>query len=329
MLIHRETILIRSPNWIGDAVVSTGILKPLRNIFQDKRIVVVAKEYVAKIFDNNPFIDRIIIFKGFWDGIKKIEGDIGIILPNSFSSALLFALSGVKRRIGYKSELRSFLLTDGLPLPHLKDEHIIENYKRIVLHISRNGDPTGFKPKIFLTEDEKNDPIFERFHIPLNKEPVIIDPGSAYGKAKIWGVKKYAGLIDYIIGEKDFPVVLSGSKDSIQLTTQIVKQVHFKPFVLTGRFSIRDSLVAISKCSLFISTDTGGMHIAAALGVPQIAIFGSSSPVWTGPLNKRSYVIYKDLPCSPCFKRICPKGTYKCFKKISIEDVIEKVDKVI
>lgn len=326
--MRRRTIVVRSPNWVGDAVVSTAVLKPLRDYFKNEKIIVVAKEYVYGIFENNSYINDIIIFKGFKDSIKKIKGDIGIILPNSFSSALLFALSGIKRRIGYRSEQRSFLLTDAITMPQLRKEHLLDNYKRIVLSIIKSGDPLGFTPGIFLSKDEEGKQIFERFDFN-NIKPVIIDPGSAYGKAKVWKVDKYAGLVDYIMKVKKLPVVLLGSKDGVHLVKEIIKMTDCTPFILTGKLSLRESIVAISKCNLFISPDTGGMHIAASLGVKQIAIFGSSSPLWTGPINPRSRVIYKNLPCSPCFKRRCPKGTYECFKKITLGDVKQSMEELL
>lgn len=329
MTKNKRTILIRSPNWVGDAVVSTAVLKPLRKYYRDAKIVVVTKDYVSEIFAHNPFINDILIFKTFKDGIKKIKGDIGIILPNSFSSALLFALSGVKRRIGYRGEMRSFLLTDGIPLPALKEEHLLENYKRIVLHIIGQEEHNSFIPQIFLSEKESKNPIFEKFNIPNNTKPVIIDPGSAYGPAKVWQPDKYGELIDYIMAEKGLPVVLLGSKGAVDIVRRITKTTHKKPFILTGKLSLRESTIAISKCKLFISPDTGGMHIAAALKVPQVAIFGSSSPKWTAPLNPKSRILYKNLSCSPCFKRRCPKGTYECLKKITLEDVKEKVEELL
>lgn len=327
--MKKRIIIVRSPNWVGDAVVSTAILKPLRNYFQNEIIIIVAKGYVSPIFENNPFIDEVIIFKGFREGIKKIKGDIGIILPNSFSSALLFALSGVKRRFGYRSELRRFLLTDDIKLPPLKKEHLLENYKRIVRTIVFKSGTNNFKPEIFLSNDEKNKNIFAKCGIPFGIKPVIVDPGSAYGEAKIWKLEKYAKLIDYIIREKKIPVVLLGSKKGVHLVKNIIKMVTEKPMILTGELSLRESILAISNCRLFISPDTGGMHVAAALGVSQIAIFGSSSPVWTGPLNPNSRVIYKNISCSPCFKRKCPLGTYKCLSNITVEEVAEKLEELL
>jgi heptosyltransferase-2 len=327
--MKKQTILIRSPNWVGDAVVSTSILKPLREVFLNDRIFVVAREYVSSIFANNPFIDGTIAFNGFNDGMKKIKGDIGLILPNSFSSALLFAASRVKRRIGYSCELRSFLLSDVLPPVALRSEHLLENYRRIALRIINNGIPDEFHPGLFLSESERVNDIFAEWHNSVQDKPVIIDPGSSYGKAKVWQVEKYAALIDYLMEQRKQLVIVLGSLKSIALVHDIVSLTRQKPVVLTGKFSLRESMCAIARCKLFISPDTGGMHIAAAFGVSQIAIFGSSSPVWTRPLNSRSRVICKSLSCSPCFKRECPLGTYKCLRSITVEDTIEKVEELL
>jgi heptosyltransferase-2 len=324
--MDKKTILVRSPNWVGDAVVSTAILEPLRDYYCDHNIMVVTKDYVSTIFKNNPFIDDVIVFSGFKDGVKHINGDIGFILPNSFSSALLFALCGIKRRVGYTGELRTFLLTDAIPRPHLKEEHLVENYKRIVLKIVENNVNYKFLPAIYLSSEEKNQLTLSNFGIPEGVKPVIIDPGSAYGKSKIWQPEKYAAVVDYIVEKKKFPVILLGATHSLYITKEISQLSQYTPLILTGKLTLREAIIVISKCSLFISPDTGSMHIAAALGINQIAIFGSASPIWTKPLNKNSEVIYKNLPCSPCFKRKCPFGTTECLKKISFEDVRKKVD---
>jgi len=325
----KQSIVIRVPNWVGDAVVSTAILEPIRDYYPDANINIVAKEYVSAVFENNPFIDDIIVFRGFKNARRHIKGDIGIILPNSFSSALLFAISGVKRRVGYRSEARSFLLTEAIPMPSLKEEHLIENYKRIVTYIFKDVKGATFIPKIFLNREMNAGEILKKFGINKTKGIVIIDPGSAYGPAKIWLPSRYAKVIDFIMKEKGYTVVMLGSKDAEGIVQKITEFAEKLPVVLTGKLSLREAIYVISTARLFISPDTGGMHIAAALGTPQVAIFGSSSPVWTRPLNPRSRVIYKSLPCSPCFKRRCPLGTYECLKSITSEDVIEKINELI
>ena len=150
---------------------------------------------------------------------------------------------------------------------------------------------------------ERERKIFADWNLRLKGKPVIIDPGSEYGPAKMWEPDKYAKLIDYIMTDKGLSVVLLGSKGAANIVRKIIGTTQKKPFILTGKLSLREAIIAISQARLFISPDTGSMHIAAALGVPQVAIFGSSSPEWTAPLNPESRILYKNLSCSPCFKR--------------------------
>lgn len=325
----RETIVIRAPNWVGDAVVATAILKPLRARRQDARIAVVAKRYVAPLFYHHPSIDEVIEFDGFSEGIRAISGDSGIILPNSFSSALLFALSAVKRRIGYRSEFRGFLLTEAVPLPLLREEHLVENYRRLALKYLGARCDDAFEPSLFLSADEKKSDPFRCLDIPPDRLPVILDPGSAYGAAKEWKAEKYAAVADYCTEKKHRPVVLLGSAGSRRLADDIARACRRQPYRLTGALTLRQAMHAISKCALYLSPDTGGMHIAAAMGVPQVAIFGSSSPRWTRPLNEKSRVVYLNLACSPCFKRTCPLGTLACLADISPEAVIGHLGELI
>lgn len=326
---RRETIVIRSPNWIGDAVVATAILKPLKVHRPGSRIVVAAKRYVAPLFCHHQYIDGVTPFSGFADGISSISGESGIILPNSFSSALLFSLAGVKRRIGYRSELRSFLLTEAIPLPALREEHLMENYRRLSVTFLECEVEDHFEPALFLSDEEKNANPFEALSLPAQCKPAVVDPGSAYGAAKIWQVEKYAAVVDYLAGERKMPVILLGDEKARSIASEIHNKAQWKPYQLTGSLTLRQAMNAISKSGIYISPDTGGMHIAAAFGVPQVAIFGSSSPVWTRPLNKKSRVVYKGLECSPCFRRRCPLNTYACLATISSGDVITEIEELI
>jgi heptosyltransferase-2 len=187
---------------------------------------------------------------------------------------------------------------------------------------------TAFKPAIFLSDKEAIDPLCET-KFPLPEAAAIIDPGSAYGPAKEWQKEKYADVIDYLGIERRVPVILLGSERAIRVADEIFALARHKPSQLTGKLTLRQAMVLISRSRLYISPDTGGMHIAAAFGMPQIAIFGSSSPVWTSPLNTKSRILYKDLECSPCFKRKCPLNTYRCLKEISARDVKDQIEKVL
>jgi heptosyltransferase-2 len=326
---RKETIVIRSPNWIGDAVVATAILKPLRLHHPDAAIHIVAKQYVAPVFYHHPYQDGIITFSGLHNGIRSVTGDTGIILPNSFSSALLFYLSGVKRRIGYRSECRNFLLTDAVPLPELKGEHLVENYRRLALKYLGSTIDDQFEPLLFLSHKEKTESPFDELLVPGEGQLAIVDPGSAYGAAKEWQVEKYAAVVDYLAEERGFLVVLLGSAGAKRIADAIYEMARQKPFQLTGKLTLRQAIRAISRGCFYFSPDTGGMHIAAAFGIPQVAIFGSSSPLWTGPLNKNSRVVYRNLECSPCFQRTCPLNTYACLAEISPEDVIGHIEEIL
>lgn len=325
----KDTILVRAPNWIGDAVVATAVLKPLKSHRPESRILVVANHYVAPLFAHHPYLEGILTFNGFADGIRRISGDTGIILPNSFSSALLFFLSRVKRRIGYRNECRGFLLTDALAMVSLKEEHLVENYKRLACVYLGSSIDDPFIPELSLSAEERHMDPFGQLPIPAGRAPAIVDPGSAYGAAKVWQVDKYAAVVDYLAERKGLPVVLLGSNAGERIAHEIRAAAKHTPFDLTGKLTLRTAMVAISKSRIFISPDTGGMHIAAALSVPQVAIFGSSSPVWTRPLNEKSRVVYQDLECSPCFKRTCPLNTYACLTSITPEEVIGTIEEVL
>lgn len=303
-------ILVRFPNWLGDAVFARGFLKALLEKYPDSEIYILIKENLKEIvWDFKKFT-----FKNKKDllfllsKIKKEKFDISYILPNSFYSAFFTFLYGIKERIGYESFLRKFFLTKSLKIgKDYKEKHIINSYLKLLgLVYNEKYEPDFKLPEINFKLDFKN--------------YVVFAPFASFGPAKEWPPEYFIRLGE-IFERENFNVLILGSKSDKKKFERWDKK--FIDFV--GKLNLIEVGYLIKNARLFIGNDSGLFHFANALSIPSIGIYGSSSPIWTGPLNKNSKYVYKNLECSPCFKRKCFKkeNKYECLYKIKPEEVFE------
>lgn len=320
-------ILIRVPNWIGDAVISTGFIEACKKKNPGASITILAHQRVAGLFEANPHVNDIIAFnkdEGIFRiarSIKSRRFDLAYILPLSFSSALIFYLAGIKQRIGYGSELRSLLLTESLKYSQtdFRSRHILQGYTALL-----GRDIVPQPPKIFLTDDEKGKAEKRLFGLKTRKEDLIgFGPGAAYGPAKMWPAENWI-LLGQKLSEEGKKVIIFGAASESELCRDIALGIGHGTSNLAGELNLRESSAMLSLVPSFITNDTGVMHLAAASGSKVTAIFGSTNPVWTGPWGEGHRIIYKQEPCSPCYKRECRCGHYNCLKKITPDDVFAK-----
>lgn len=298
-----DPILFRAPNWVGDAVMSTAALKELMDKFDNIKIGL--RSYVFPIFegfgkdviflDKNPFKNARIL--------KEYRFDKAFLFTPSFSSALESFLAGCKERIGFPEDYRNLLLTKRVKRDKI---HLLEQYRDLVKDYVNlkyyKPEILGYKKKI------------------TKGKMVGIDMKSAFGKARSWEKEGFIKISRYL-ENNDYSIVQIGKDYDEPLTRNT--------FNITGKTTLKDVIKIISELDLFISIDTGSMHIAAAFGIPQIAIYLSTSPEWTAPYyNDKLVVIKSDAECSPCFKRECRFGDYHC-REIDINTVIEKIEELI
>ena len=346
-------ILVRSPNWIGDAVLCLSSIAYLKEKMPQAHITMLAKDWVKDVFLNHPAIDEIIsLNKVSITLIKKSKFDIGILFTNSFSSAFLFFLADVKKRIGYKTDLRSLFLTDGIPLPkNLNTLHQKDYYFELVRNLVHGNDAVK-NPVLYISdeENEKADRMLESLgihktiknenpqspkspHIPsfrshrtAIRNPIVgIFPGASYGPAKMWDTRNFKLLTDKIIKTDIAKVLIFGGKKEKELG-EIIQNEGSNIINLCGKTTLRETMALIKRCAVFITNDTGPMHIASALNIPVIAIFGPTNAERTSPLG-HSVIMKKEVSCSPCKYRICPLKNHECMNKISVEEVFETVKK--
>lgn len=331
-------IVVRAPNWIGDSVLSLPALESLRKNYPQAEIWVAAKEWVKDIFAALNFVQGVIPLPPTDDlkslpvsvqTIKKLKFDIGLLLPNSFSSALLFYLAKIPQRWGYSSDGRGLLLTKWVsPKKQDGSVHQLSCYLDLISNL-------GLKtvaPKLSfpLSKKEKVDAkkLLLSLNMDLRRPLVLLHPGASYGPAKRWSVLKFSELAALLQKRKKASVIISGSNDEAQLAESIAMLMRKKPVSLAGKTSLLRLASLISNADLFITNDSGPMHLANALHVPVVAIFGPTDPALTGPYQQPSAVIKKDVPCSPCSYRECPFD-HRCMENIPIEEVFQACQKFL
>jgi len=335
-----ERIMIRAANWIGDAVMSTPMIRAIRKNFPKAHIHILAKPWVASVFENNPDIDNIIIYdnqgrhKG-WHGVirlgrdlRKYGFDLAVLVQNAFEAALISFLAGIPKRLGYNTDGRFFLLTHGIAWgPDQKKLHQIDYYLGIIKGASLKTYGRHLTLNIMPYEIKEAYDILKN-HGYKGSGPVLgINPGAAYGTAKRWPKEKFVSLCRRLKKKfhNNLTVLIFGSPGEKELGAEISAKAG--AINLCGKTNLRQAMALIGLCNLFITNDSGLMHVAAALDVPLIAIFGSTNYKTTSPFGIRSHMIRKPVSCSPCMKPECPLGHHECMESISVDEVYGHVDK--
>lgn len=329
-------IIVRMPNWVGDLVMATPVLQDLRAEYPESKITAMAREPIAELLRHESAIDELFAYSkpesGFLrrqlrrDIIGKLRAgkyDRGLLLTNSFSSAWWFWVGNVKQRIGFAGNWRSFLLTDAVPRP--EGLHQVEEYKALL------GTPdTPSSPRLILTEGETRiarELLRQRGMLPGMKL-VGINPGAAYGSAKCWPLARFRALALKLLEDRKVILLFFGDVTQGELVREICRGLPERVLNLAGLTSLRELMALIAECDVLVTNDSGPMHIAAALDVPIVALFGSTDPDKTGPWGNRDAVIHKKASCAPCFRRVCPID-FRCMKEIGVEEVAEKVHAAI
>ena len=326
-----KKIMVRSANWIGDAVMTTPAMMAMRRAFPEAEIVVVANPVVVELLRGHPACDRLLPFDKrmahgglggfarFCRNLRKEHFDLAILFQNAFEAALMACAGGIPLRLGYRGDARSLLLTHALERPS-RQEHVHQVWYYLRL-LERFGVPVEADPEMLLacTPEE-----LEWSAAKLGKEQwLAINPGAAYGEAKRWFPERFAEVADCLADEFDFKVLLTGGVKEREIGEEIAAVMRHEPLTLIGRTSIREMMALLARCSLMITNDSGPMHVAAALRTPVVAVFGSTDHLATSPWTQHAKVVRHDLDCAPCLKRVCPTGEFRCMKEITAEDVLE------
>jgi heptosyltransferase-2 len=331
-------MLIRATNWVGDAIMALPALRAVRKRFPEAEVAIVGRPYVADIYRDQEICDQLIAYdpnglhKGF-SGRERLAAelraqkfDVALLLQNAFDAAWLAWRASIPERIGYARDARSFLLTKAVPLP--RHGEIPAHEKFYYLELLRR---TGW---LDVVQDES----FIGLHVPAEKRRsadeflcksrvrqgalrIAIAAGASYGSAKCWPPSRFAEVANRLQSEADADVILFGTAAEASVSTAISAELRRPPIDLTGKTAIADLPALLSQCHLFIGNDSGAMHVAAAVGLPIVGVFGPTDPNGTAPVTTRCRIVQQRPYCSPCFLRRCPTD-HRCMTAITADMVV-------
>jgi heptosyltransferase-2 len=328
-------VLVKEPNWLGDLVISLPALRAVRRAYSGAHLAVLVKQDLAAFFEGVEGIDEVIAydiaagFRGMVDrwsliGSVRARGfDLAVVFPHSFQAALWMATARVPRRAGAAAQGRTWLLTDAARLPPSPPTlHQANDYLALVCETLGIDGSVGdvclaaapartAKLRAWLAQRRRRDG-------PL----IALAPAAAYGPAKEWPADRYAALIDEVREVGGAECVLVGSAKERARCAEIASTSRSGGVLAAGETDVGDLVALLSLCAGFAGNDSGAMHVAGALGIPTVGIFGSTRPQRTGPLGPRTRVLYDQIPCSPCLERTCRFGHYDCLRRIGVADVV-------
>ncbi len=331
-----EKIIVRMPNWIGDLVMATPVLSDLRKAYPKAHITAMCRTPISELLREDQDIDELFCFskagklerrsdkRDIIEKLKRGKYDLGVLLTHSFSSAWWFWLGKVKRRLGYKGNGRGILLTDKLSFPkNVHEQHLVETYKMLLGPLGIPLSET--KPRLYLTEKELSDArtLLGQLGITSSEVLIGINPGAAYGSAKCWLPDRFREVTKRLIKLDNVRIIYFGDQATMPLVKEICQDLPSPVINLAGLTSIRELASLIKLCKVLLTNDSGPMHIAAAVGTPLVALFGSTNETATGPY-KTGTVINKHVECSPCYHRVCPID-FRCMKKIESDEVYNEI----
>ncbi len=326
--------LIRLPNWIGDAVMATPMIRAVSGDPGTDSCSVWGPPKVATLFHHDPGIDSVIEadLKADPSRSEEIRGaafERIYLLPNSYSSAREAKFIEIPERIGYRTQWRGPLLTHPVRCgPRIRTLRMAEYYLHLLPTDIRSL-AEGSVPNLAVSDEEKS-AIRDRLSALLESGSSLVGmaPGAAFGPAKQWLIENFQELAEELVRDKISVVVLGGPNE-INAGDQIVCNLPSGSSLnLAGRTTIREMMAILVHCQALVTNDSGPMHIADALGTPTVAIFGSTDSSWTGPRGKHHQVLQSNVACNPCFLRECPIG-YECMKGITVEMAREAVERVL
>ena len=334
-------ILIRATNWVGDAIMAIPAIRAVRTHFPDARVAILARPYVADIYCDQQVADELIAYdvKGIHAGLtgrerlaaelRAKEFDVALLLQNAFDAAWLAWRAGIPRRIGYARDGRSPLLTDAIAVP--KTGEIPEHEKFYYLELVRR---VGWLQDL---PDEK----FIRLTVPADRSAsaeemlqwngarqnilrIAVGAGASYGSAKCWPPERFAAALNLLQDRREADVILFGTMNELPVTSAIAAGLKRPPINLAGRTTVGELPALLSRCGIFLGNDSGAMHVAAAVGLPVVAVFGPTDPLGTAPVTPRATIVAERPYCSPCFLRRCPTD-HRCMTAVQPAAVVAAI----
>jgi len=333
-----ERLLVRATNWVGDAVMSLPALRALRQRFPGARISILALDWVADLYGREPFADEVIPYTARrgardWAGkwrlaaqLRERRFDAAILLQNAFEAALITWLARIPLRIGYKRDGRGLLLTHAIAVPQKSEIPRHQSFYYLEM-LRRAGLMAQLPPEALIRLDgaqAAREAGLSRFAARGMTGPVVgVSPGAAYGNAKRWLPERFAETASAIAGRLGASVALFGSAGEralCEVVRGMISPAHCRN--LAGETTLAEFIDLAAACRLILTNDSGAMHIASALGVPTVTVFGATDDEATGPTGPLARIVREPVECSPCLLRECPID-HRCMTRVTAGQVTQ------
>jgi heptosyltransferase II len=326
-------ILIRATNWVGDAIMALPAIRAVRQRHRRAHISILARPYVADIYRDQQVCDELISYdpKGEhrgWSGREKLIAelrsrrfDTALLLQNAFDAAWLAWRAHIPQRIGYARDARSLLLTKAIPVPEPGEIPAHEKFYYLEL-LRRAGWLDKLEDVSHIALDISGTARWRALEILLEAGArphalrIAVGAGASYGSAKCWPPDRFAQALNAFLANRDADVILFGTPGELPVSAAITASLSKPPIDLTGKTPIADLPALLSQCHLFLGNDSGAMHVAAAVGLPVVAIFGPTDPDGTSPVTPLAAIVQHKPYCSPCFLRRCPTD-HRCMLAVT------------
>lgn len=342
-----QNILIISPAWLGDIIMSQSLLSTLKHLDPECHIVVYAPAYAHPILQRmsevdeiitNPFAHGALLLKERFNEGQKLKDynfDVAYVLPNSFKSALPAYFAKIPKRIGWQGEMRYGVLNlrrkNKLAFPRMVERYVSLAYIEDPKITDESKLPSFAYPK--LTVQEPTAELLQRLNLSLDRPLLTLGCGANYGPAKLWPVDYFATVCNYFVKQHQGAILALGTPKDQETVNQIkalIDQENLPYFYdVCGKTNLTEALDLVACSRAAVCNDSGMMHTVAAADVPQVCIFGSTSTGYTPPLSAKAYCLESKEPCHPCFKRECKLGTYQCLKGLTPNLVIEHLEQLL
>lgn len=329
-------VLVRATNWVGDAVMTLPALRELRRALPLAHITLLARPWVSAVFEREGVCDRLLLYpapdgtNAGWretaEALRAENFDAAVLLQNAFKAALIARWAQIAVRIGYARDARSGLLTDAVPVPRRGE--IPEHECYYYLELLRRAGIIRYVPyvdQIVLSNPPSRGAGRQKLIEAGGTDPsgpfAAMSPGAAFGSAKRWLPERFVEVGRQLAAD-GARVVLFGASAERALCEQVAAGIGEAAFSTAGKTSLAEFLSLVAGCDLFLTNDSGTMHLAAAARVPVVAVFGPTDEKGTAPLGPDARVIKQPVPCSPCKLRYCPID-HRCMEGVATAEVLE------
>jgi heptosyltransferase-2 len=316
--------------------MTTPAIGAIRQPYPNAHITILATPLVAELFSPHDRIDEVMVYdkKGHHAGLagrlrlarelRARHFDMAILLQNAFDAALITWLARIPVRLGYRSDGRALLLTHGCPVTReTKRLHHVEYYLAMLANFGIPAATKSLSLLVTAEEEETTTGLLAGAGIDSGDCLIGINPGATYGSAKRWYPDRFAAVADELCQKWGAKAVITGGPAERFIADEIESAMETKSLNLAGRTSVRELMALIKRCEFFITNDSGPMHIAAAFGVPLVAIFGPTDQTTTSPFSERAVVVRQEAECAPCLLRECPTD-HRCMATVTAAEVVEE-----